>query len=100
MGVVSFPPSDQHDAAGWCRGLLTDLAGDGDTASELLAAVNSVRSGEAAEWSMGYNAYSVKLTPIAGIISFIGDECQVPLDVLATVVAAHLAMLSPDDGTG
>ena len=89
MGVVRFPPDD-NDAAGWVRGLLTDLAGGLEGAAELLAAVQAACRGEAAGWSMGYNVYAIRIEPGGAFVTFAGDSCPVPLDVLEAVVAQHL----------
>lgn len=92
MGVVRFPPSD-HDAAGWVRGLLTDLAGGPEGAADLLAAALAARQGEATEWSMGYNVYAIQIEPRGAVVTFAGDSCPVPLGVLEAVVAQHLREL-------
>ena len=62
--------------------MLSDLAGEPDFASELLEAVWDVQSGRFADWSMGYNAYSVELLPTGAIIRFLDDAALIPLYVL------------------
>ena len=89
MGVVRFPPDDD-DAAGWVRGLLTDLAGDPEGAAELLDALRAAHRGEVAEWSMAYNVYAIRIEPGGAVVTFACDACPVPLDVLEAVVAEHI----------
>lgn len=91
--MVRFPPDDATDAEGWARALLTDLAGDPDSAAELLEAVWDVQAGRVSEWSMQYNVYGVEVRPGGARVTFNGDPddgCPVPLDVLAVVVSRHL----------
>jgi hypothetical protein len=70
--------------------LLTDLAGQSDFATELLAAVWDVQSGRVAEWSMNYNVFGVEIRPDGARVTFLDDSCPVPLAVLAAVVGKHL----------
>jgi hypothetical protein len=91
--VVRFPPDDATDAEGWVRALLTDLAGDADSAAELLEAVRDVLADRLPEWSMQYNVYGINVRLIGARVTFNGnpdDGCPVPLDVLAAIVGRHL----------
>lgn len=88
--MVEFPPRDTTNAQGWTRALLTDLAGAPEFAAELLEAVRDVQAGRITDWSMQYNAYGVQVSTDGAKVTFMGESCAVPLEVIAFVVTDHL----------